>query len=165
MRGWLIITLATSFMFAVALVAVLTVDRTKEALPPPVMLDPLYAPGMQLPLHSSCRWEYGASPEDYCQKIPRGKDTLFFSCNVRTHRVAMTTTSAYGLTIGDLLTMWGPPTGYVRHGSWGMVYWGDRAAPVLMNPFDPSNLAIYLSYGWTEGDQLPWRGFFTTRHR
>ncbi len=159
MRSWLILSLATSFIFTVGIATVLTVDRSRFAPLPSVALDPQYAPGMPVPDNSVCSWDYAKGTESYCQKNPSGDDGISFAFDIGTHRITFTAMSSHGLTVGDLITMWGTPIAYAQHGAWGTVYWQDRFTLVRMNPLDPANVAIYLGYGWMAQDVQPWRGF------
>ncbi len=63
------------------------------------------------------------------------------------------------LTIGDLMAMWGTPTG-LKRSRWSVqITWGGRYVYTYGRPFRPDNPIFFVFYGLEPDQAGPWSGF------
>ena len=152
-----IISAATTAFATVVVAGIITTSRS-ATLPPPIDVPARYMPGSPLPDDGDCEWHMYEDQMRFCRGHADG--WLFFTYDMRARVIDHVTTENPGeLTIGDLMLMWGIPSG-IDQNRWGVyVYWGSRSAFVNGPRFGPQSRVAFITYRLQAYPQSTWRGF------
>src|SRR5438045_3374121 len=115
MRNWLVFSVISTAIIALAISTVIKVyrtDPTSHYLDP----DPQLMPGHLLPAGSYCDWQFAMGDSQYCTAQSGADEHVALDVDRKTGIITRTTVSNHGLTIGDLMLIWGEPSGYARGG-------------------------------------------------
>jgi hypothetical protein len=66
-------------------------------------------------------------------------------------------------TAGDLIAVWGTPTGIIQVGDYINIFWGKRLAVVFSPTFQVSSRVDYIGYQLEQQPTEPWRGFISSK--
>jgi hypothetical protein len=88
------------------LLSVMVGTRGVVGVLPDVDLPERFQPGQPLPLDAYCYWEHWSTQYLYCQA-----DGVYLSFDQETRTIQRATKHVQDLTIGDLILVWGEPTG------------------------------------------------------
>lgn len=154
--------LATTLLVSEIIFSAIGYAQSKT--PPAVELPRDLMPGNPLPKEASCvTGPYPSSGSLYCYTML--DDTLvylMFTSKQRT--IERLSFSPRGGTLGDLILVWGTPTGMNRL-AWSVeVHWGNRIVYVTDKPFGPESRIHYVAYNLTAEQAQPWRGFVNHQH-
>jgi hypothetical protein len=65
-------------------------------------------------------------------------------------------------TLGDLILVWGTPTGLIQHRNMVVeVFWASRGAYLTPCSFGPTSRIWLIDYGDSQETPAPWHGFRT----
>lgn len=160
LRKWVILTSAATFFLTLTTTVVIKASRT-DLQTAQVNLDPQFLPGSPRPDESYCDSHMTWGDVQYCNEFPNTEAGVSFAFDRRKKMITHTSTLGFGLTIGDLITLWGQPTGY-RIGGWAVqVYWGNRSAYMVAGTFGPQSDIIFINYEYATDKSLPWSGFIS----
>src|SRR5437762_5886729 len=126
MRKFRIISALTTTFATVVVVGVISTSRS-AILAPQIDVPSRYMPGSPLPDDSDCEWHMYEDHLRFCRAHAYG--WLYFTYDTRARIIDHVTSEAPdNLTIGDLMLIWGIPTGTDQN-RWGVyAYWGSRSA-------------------------------------
>ncbi|MHB8626708.1 MAG: hypothetical protein ACYDBJ_08270 [Aggregatilineales bacterium] len=79
--------------------------------------------------------------------------------DVASRTIALTSISAPGYTMGDLILAWGTPTEFNQSGRAIDVYWGARSASLTTCSFRPESRVDIITYYRSPAFAAPWHGF------
>ena len=116
-------------------------------------------PGHHAPQQCDFQWRaYYPSSSFYCRNTV--SETLMYAeYSISRDAITRVSYSVANTTLGDLVLVWGAPTGF-RHYSWGdVVFWGKRSVWASSGPFSPNSKVLLVSYSMDAPDVQPWRGF------
>jgi hypothetical protein len=116
-------------------------------------------PGNPAPKQCDFQWRaYYPSSSFYCRNTI--SDTLMYAeFSVSSDKITRVSYSVTDTTLGDLVLLWGMPTG-VQQYNWGdVVFWGKRSVWATSKPFSPNSKVILVSYSVDVPEAQPWRGF------
>jgi hypothetical protein len=147
----------------VTIFASTTVIALAKRSPAPNVLDAVtlpdrLLPGHTLPKEAKCDWNPAAEEMLYCQVL-LDENSIYISYDMRRNLIVNAALSAHDTSIGDLITVWGNPTGMIRWNLSVQVFWGSRSAYVVTRQFTPSSRASYISYTADLHPTDPWKGF------
>jgi hypothetical protein len=147
-----------SIVFLIVIIAGITLparaaERHFEDPPLQVM------PGSHLPDGAVCNWTtYSRGDMMYCNIALQNK-TLYFSYDLRRKVIVHTSMPVDKQTVGNLIVVWGDPTG-IEHYTWSAeVQWGNRSIFVSTHPFNPTSEIYFVSYNLDLTPASPWHGF------
>ncbi len=144
--------------------AVLASIAAGDPNPVPVLIEPPahLLPGGPFPPDASCDWEPYAYATNYVFCQARAQE-IWLSYDRDRKLITYTTIRVNGLTVGDLMNVWGTPTGF-SGSSWSVqVYWGRRSIWAYGPTFTPLSKVHFVSYSLEERKAEPWRGFVNAR--
>ncbi len=79
--------------------------------------------------------------------------------DVAARTIALTSISAPGYSIGDLILAWGTPTGFNQSGRDIDVYWGARSTHLATCLFRPESRVDMITFYRNSAFAAPWHGF------
>ncbi|MBX3085252.1 MAG: hypothetical protein KF716_26700 [Anaerolineae bacterium] len=85
--------------------------------------------------------------------------TFYFTYIFEDRVIIHTAVRAEDYNIGELVTLWGMPSGIQRHGATILVSWGLRSATLYANYFNPDRPIAFLAYDTDAVETAAWRGF------
>ncbi len=143
----------------VLLFGVVSPART-EAPAVQVDIDPQYLPGKPVPASYGCSWGRLSDGEVFCETSGNADSMISFTFDIRRRVITCTTFTLRATTIGELVLVWGSPTGYSQSGGGAVVYWDYRSAYVLVSEFGPTEPVVLVSYELDHNQpKFPWKGF------
>jgi hypothetical protein len=116
-------------------------------------------PGHPAPKQCDFQWRaYYPSSSFYCRNTV--SNTLMYAeFSISKGTITRVSYSVANTTLGDLVVLWGEPTGF-RQYSWGdIVFWGQRSVWASSGPFSPNSKVLLVSYSMDASEAHPWRGF------
>lgn len=79
--------------------------------------------------------------------------------DVASRTIALTSISAPGYTMGDLMLAWGTPTGFNQSDRAIDVYWGARSTSLTTCSFRPESKVDVITFYRSPAFAAPWHGF------
>ena len=79
--------------------------------------------------------------------------------DVAARTIELTSISAPGYSMGDLIQAWGTPTGFSQFGPAIDVYWGAQSAHLATCLFRPESQVDIITFYRTPAFAAPWHGF------
>jgi hypothetical protein len=162
MRNWLTFSSISTVIFAVAVAILIKGYRTELTTRFPD-LDPRFSPGHTLPPNSYCDWQFAVADTQYCTAELDTEERISMDVNSKTGLITRTNVSSHGMTVGDLMLIWGEPSGYSRSGIVFQVYWQNRSVYITTSALSPHSPVVFISYDLDRPQQLPWSGLVNTR--
>ena len=154
-----IVILAASLCTALIIVVTgVIVAPHREAIPKPIEPPTTLLPGNSLPDDSHCDYHPFMDSRIYCSTTQHGS-TVYMSYDVARHEIMDTVIFTNHMTVGDLILVWGAPTGYTRSGAAVQVYWGNRSAYVFVGTFSPQSRTSFVTYSLEPHEAVAWHGF------
>lgn len=150
--------LTFSFM-TMLILGVVMVARIGKVTPIPDLPE-RYLPGSPLLAVDVCRDAHDAFGHYSCEVYYQGEKVALSSWSTA-GTISYASMSVSGYTIGDLITMWGTPSGVTHNSYYTYVYWGKRSAFLLTNSFQHNSQVHMIIYTLEQMRTSPWRGFIT----
>ena len=157
-RPPLLVSMTLSFVLVttVLIVTVVLAARVQQ-IPQLPDIPQIYLPGNPIPTDVTC---YTPSDEHFPRCSVRIGQTIIFVDFHPDHKtITGTLIPAREYTIGQIVTVWGKPTGITRKETMVYVYWGARSALIYTRDFQPNNVVEFIQYDLEPASVLPWQGF------
>ncbi len=160
MRNWTVLLVAVTLFLVMTTTLVIKGSRAELK---PVNVEPAsrFMPGHPRPRDSFCDWHLAWGDFQYCNDHPKSDTGLSFAFDRKRKTITYTSTYGYGLNIGDLVLVWGQPSGYRSTGWAVQVYWGTRSAYLVSQKFQPQARVIFIAHELETKDSVDWKGFIT----
>jgi hypothetical protein len=160
MRNWMKVSVAVVLVLTLTTTVIIKASRSQSQAVQ-VNLDPKYLPGNPRPDESYCDSHMSWGDVQYCNEYPNTVAGVSYAFDRQKKMITHASTLGFGLTIGDLIALWGQLTGY-RIGGWAVqVYWGNRSAYMVSQTFGPGSTIIFITYEYTSDSYNPWSGFIS----
>jgi hypothetical protein len=100
----------STVILALAVTTFIKVHRAEllSRVPEP---DPQFMPGQLMPVGCYCDSQFTVNDTQYCTAQSEGGERLSLNVTRKTGLITRTTTPNFGLSIGELMLLWGEPSG------------------------------------------------------
>ena len=122
-----------------------------------------FLPGHPLPVDATCTETVANSVACSFYHINYAGKEVSLIADVSGRNIADAVYSAHEYTIGDLILVWGLPSGFIHYGSAVQVYWDTRFAYLITCSLQPDSHIELISYSQISSQMPPWRGFTTSK--
>jgi hypothetical protein len=154
---WFFVATSLTALLSVAIFT--TILASKAALPPVTDIPEKLLPGQIMPDDVSCVPSPYSGERISCRALSSDNELIYLTFDARSHVIRRASMLIDRQPIGDLIRVWGPPTG-IKKMRWAMqVQWGMRYVYVSAQPFTPENGVGFVSYALDTDEVAPWKGF------
>ncbi|MCC7451954.1 MAG: hypothetical protein IT324_31395 [Anaerolineae bacterium] len=153
------IVLASSLIALLSVVNLTVILVSRATLPAVSDIPETLLPGHVMPDDVSCVPSPYSGERVSCRVLSGDNDLIYVTFDAKGHVIRRVSMLMDRQSIGDLIRVWGPPTG-IKKMRWAMqVQWGMRYVYVSAQPFSPENGVGFVSYDLDLDGVAPWKGF------